>query len=73
VVVPDVIVLLAKKDWLLVMMIGTMIVVCRCDPCNVVVNVVIFVLVFVVVAAAAVAVVGILQTATCLRKSKCLV
>lgn len=68
------IVLVAKKDWLLVMMIGTMIVVCRCDPCNVVVNVVIFVLVFVVVvAAAAVAVVGILQTATCLGKSECLV
>ena len=54
------------------MMIGTMIVVCRCDPCNVVINVV-FVPVFVVAAAAAaVVVVGILQTATCLRKSKCL-
>jgi hypothetical protein len=51
------------------MMIGTVIVVCRCDPCNVVVNVV-FVLVFVDVAAAAVVVVDILQNATCLRKSK---
>jgi hypothetical protein len=47
------------------MMMGTMIVVCRSDPCNVLVNVVIvFVLAFVAVAAAAV-VVGILQTAIC--------
>ena len=47
------------------MMIGMMIAVCRCDPCNVVINVVVLVLVFVVVAAAAVVVVGILQAATC--------
>jgi hypothetical protein len=48
------------------MMMGTMMVVARRDPCKVLVNVV----VFVDVAAAPVVVVGILQTAICCRKSK---